>query len=395
MKRPVSIKRALLLTAAALSAAASLRGQSNDTGLTAESMRRFEFRSLGPSLTTGRISDIAVDPRNPSVWYVAAASGNLWKTENRGNTWNAIFDDHGSYSLGAVTVDPRDSNVVWLGTGENNNQRSVGFGDGVYKSIDGGSTWKRMGLEASEHIQNIVIDPRNSNVVYVTAIGPLWSPGGDRGLYKTTDGGQTWKAVLTISPDTGVTDVVMDPKAPDVLYAAAYQRRRAVGQLIGGGPESGLFKSTNGGQTWTKLTRGLPTVELGRIGLAISWRNPKTISALVTAQLGHGGFFRSDDAGASWRRVGRFPGGSGRGGRGGAPATPPQACGPVDPGAGSTTRTDTPRASFDPAPQAGPAADIQPPGGRGGAADDCYRGGDPGYYTEIYVDPRDPETIWS
>ena len=171
-------------------------------------MTPFAFRSVGPSLTTGRISDVAVDPKNPSVWYVAAASGNLWKTENRGNTWTAIFDEHGSYSLGAVTVDPKDSNVVWLGTGENNNQRSVGFGDGVYKSTDAGKTWKRMGLENSEHIQNIVIDPRNSNIVYVTAIGPLWSSGGDRGLYKTTDGGQTWKAVLTISPDTGVTDLV-------------------------------------------------------------------------------------------------------------------------------------------------------------------------------------------
>ena len=208
-------------------------------------MKPIAFRSLGPSLTTGRISDVAVDPKNPSVWYVAAASGNLWKTENRGNTWTAVFDEYGSYSLGAVTVDPKDSNVVWLGTGENNNQRSVAFGDGIYKSTDAGKTWKRMGLENSEHIQNIVVDPRNSNVVYVSAIGPLWSSGGDRGLFKTTDGGQTWKAVLSISADTGVTEVAMDPKNPDVLYAAAYQRRRAVGQLIGGGPESGLYKSTN------------------------------------------------------------------------------------------------------------------------------------------------------
>src|SRR5262245_39660888 len=176
--------------------------QGGNDRLTADTFQSFAFRSVGPSLTTGRISDVAVDPKNPSVWYVAVSAGNLWKTENRGNTWTAIFDEQGSYSLGAVTVDPKDSNVVWLGTGENNNQRSVSFGDGVYKSTDAGATWKRMGLENSEHIQNIVIDPRNSNVVYVTAIGPLWSAGGDRGLYKSTDGGQTWKAVLTVSPDT-------------------------------------------------------------------------------------------------------------------------------------------------------------------------------------------------
>ncbi len=316
MRRSDVAARTLLLAAGAFTAAA-LSAQSGAPGLTAEAMTADRLPQPGPSLTTGRISDVAVDPKNPSVWYIAAASGNLWKTENRGNTWTAIFEDQASYSLGAVTVDPKDSNVVWLGTGENNNQRSVAFGDGIYKSTDAGKTWKRMGLENSEHIQNILIDPRNSSVVYVSAIGPLWSPGGDRGLYKTTDGGQTWKPVLSISADTGVTEVAMDPKNPDILYAAAYQRRRAVGQLIGGGPESGLYKSTNAGQTWTKLTKGLPTVELGRIGLAINWRNPRTLYALVTAQLGQGGFFRSDDAGATWSRIGRMTGG-GRGGRGGA-----------------------------------------------------------------------------
>jgi photosystem II stability/assembly factor-like uncharacterized protein len=373
MRRSDVAARTLLLAAAAYTAA-SLSAQTGAPALTAEALTQIAFRSLGPSLTTGRISDVAVDPKNPSVWYVAAASGNLWKTDNRGNTWTAVFEDQGSYSLGAVTVDPKDSNVVWLGTGENNNQRSVAFGDGIYKSTDAGKTWKRMGLENSEHIQNILIDPRNSHVVYVSAIGPLWSSGGDRGLFKTTDGGQTWKAVLSVSADTGVTEVAMDPKNPDVLYAAAYQRRRAVGQLIGGGPESGVYKSTNAGQSWTKLTKGLPTVELGRIGLAINWRNPRTIYALVTSQLAQGGFFRSDDAGATWSRIGRMTGG--RGGRGGAPTTPPAACGPVDP---------------NPAKPSGDAA----PGGRGGTNDDCYRGGDPGYYNEIYVDGHDPETIWS
>ena len=377
--KPLDIaRRALLCTAGALTAVAALQGQAAP-GLNSDSLKAIAFRNVGPSLTTGRISDIAVDPRNPSVWYVAASSGNLWKTENRGNSWSPIFEDYGSFSLGVVTVDPRDSNVVWLGTGENNNQRSVAFGDGVYKSTDAGKTWKRMGLENSEHIQNIVIDPRNSNVVFVTAIGPLWSSGGDRGLYKTTDGGQTWKAILTISPDTGVTDLVMDPKNPDVLYAAAYQRRRAVGQLIGGGPESGIYKSTDGGQKWTKLSKGLPTVDIGRVGLGINWRNPRTVYALVTSQLAQGGFYRSEDAGATWTRIGRTVGGGrgGRGGAGGGQASPPQPCRPADP-----------------SPQK-PAADAAPQGGRGGANDDCYRGGDPGYYNEIFVDAHDPETIWS
>jgi photosystem II stability/assembly factor-like uncharacterized protein len=355
--------------------------------LSPDAFRGLAFRSLGPSLTTGRLSDIEVDPKNRNIWYVAVSAGNLWKTENRGDTWTPIFETYGSHSLGAVVVDPKNSSVVWLGTGENNNQRSVSFGDGVYKSTDAGATWTRMGLEDSEHIQNILIDPRDSNVVYVSAIGPLWAPGGDRGLYKTTDGGKTWKTVLTISPDTGVTDVAMDPRNPNVLYAAAYQRRRAVGQLIGGGPESALYKSTDGGTKWTKLTKGLPTVEIGRIGIAINWKNPNTVYALVTAQRGQGGFFRSDDAGASWTRIGRSVGGGrGGGGRGqaAAPASPPTPCGPI--GAAPTP----------PSPPPTPPADAPAGGGRGQApGDDCYRGGDPGYYNEIFVDGHDPETIWS
>ena len=351
MKR---IWRSLFALAAGAIAAVGVNGQTDR--LTAENFKDFAFRSIGPGLTSGRISDVAIDARNPSVWYVAAAAGNLWKTDNRGNTFTPIFDRYGAYSLGAVTVDPRDSNMVWLGTGENNNQRSVSFGDGVYKSTDAGATWKRMGLENSEHIQNIVVDPRNSNVVYVTAIGPLWAPGGDRGLYKTTDGGQTWKAVLAISPDTGVTDMVMDPKKPDVIYASALQRRRAVGQLIGGGPESGLYKTTNGGATWTKLTNGLPSVEMGRIGLGINWRDSRIVYALVTAQKGEGGFFRSNDAGATWTRIGK--------------------------------QVQTGR-------RGGVAPVGEQPEGRGAPADDWYRGGDPGYYNEIFVDAHDPETIWS
>jgi photosystem II stability/assembly factor-like uncharacterized protein len=396
---PSTSKRLLhaVVMLAVAGAAAGLNSQGANK-MTADLFQPFEFRSIGPGLTSGRISDIDIDPRNPSIWYVAASAGNLWKTENRGNTWTPIFETHGAYSLGAVVVDPKDSNIVWLGTGENNNQRSVSFGDGVYKSTDAGKTWKRAGLENSEHIQNIIIDPRNnSNVVYVTAIGPLWSAGGDRGLYKTTDGGQTWKAVLTINEDTGVTDMVMDPKKPDVIYAAAYQRRRAVGQLIGGGPHSGLYKSTDGGQKWTKLTKGLPTVEIGRIGLGINWRNPNTVYALVTAQRGQGGFFRSDDGGASWTRIGRVvPSAEGRGGgrgRGGEPQAPPAPCAPIGavPTPPASSGADSLRDRGPSVPQEG-APQL---GGRGGANDDCYRGGDPGYYNEIIVDGNDPDVIWS
>lgn len=364
-----SVRLAIGAAACAILASSMLAAQGGDGPLTAEALRAFEFRSLGPSLTTGRISDIAVDPKNPSVWYVAAASGNLWKTENRGNTWTPVFDDYGSYSLGAVTIDPRDPRIVWLGTGENNNQRSVGFGDGVYRSQDAGRTWQRAGLENSGHIQNIVIDPRSSEVVYVTAIGPLWSPGGDRGVYKTTDGGRSWKAALTAGPDTGATDLVMDPHNPDVLYAATYQRRRAVGQLIGGGPGSGIWKTADGGRSWIRLAKGLPTVDMGRIGLAINWRTPRILYAIVAAQLGQGGFFRSDDAGASWERIGRVASTGG--------TNPARPCTAVDP--------DPPR----------PLPDAPPQAARREAEDDCYRGGDPGYYHEIFVDPHDPETIWS
>ena len=381
------MNRTLALSLTVAAACAALGAQS--PGLTSDALKGLPLRTVGPDITTGRISDIDIDPRNPNVWYVASASGGLFKTENRGNTFTPIFDEGGSFSLGAVKIDPRDSNIVWLATGENNNQRSVAFGDGIYKSTDAGKTWKRMGLENSEHIQNIMIDPRNSNVVYVTAIGPLWRPGGDRGLFKTTDGGATWTNVLPGTENSGATDIVMDPKKPDTLYVAMLQRRRAVGQLIGGGPDSGVFKSTDAGKTWTKLTKGLPTVEMGRVGLGINPKNPNTLYALVTAQRGQGGFFRSDDAGASWSRIGRTVS-DGRGGRGGgqpgaAPPPPPAACGPLS--AGTTATASTPSSDEEGAPQGR--------GGRGGPSDDCFRGGDPGYYNEIFVDPENPETIYS
>src|SRR5438046_352759 len=205
-----------------------------------------KFRSIGPAFTSGRVIGFAVEPNNPSHFFVASASGGVWKTVNDGTTWIPVFDREGSYSIGAIALDPKNPLTVWVGTGENNSQRSVSYGSGLYRSDDGGKTWKNVGLKSSEHIGRIAIDPKDSNTVYVAAQGPLWGPGGDRGLFKTTDGGKTWKNALSISENTGVTDVVLDPRNPDVLIAAAYQRRRHVWTLINGGPERALHNTTDG-----------------------------------------------------------------------------------------------------------------------------------------------------
>ncbi|MFT5245048.1 MAG: photosystem II stability/assembly factor-like uncharacterized protein [Psychroserpens sp.] len=263
-----------------------------------------KWRSIGPSLTSGRISDVAVNPNNPFEYYVASSAGGVWKTINSGIEFTPIFDNEGSYSIGCITIDPNNSNVIWVGTGENNNQRSVSYGDGVYKSLDGGNSWENMGLKTSEHIGRIIVHPENSNIVYVAAIGPLWSKGGDRGLYRTTDGGENWEAVLTVDEHTGVNDVVMDPRNPNILYASTFQRRRHVYTYVGSGPGSGMHKSTDGGTTWTEINKGLPTTELGRIGLAISPADPEIIYAIVEAAEGKGGFFASTNRGASWEKRG-------------------------------------------------------------------------------------------
>lgn len=258
------------------------------------------LRNLGPGHTGGRITDIAVNPKNRSIRYVATASGNVWKTVNAGTTWQPIFDDYGSFSIGVVTLDPNDPNVIWLGTGENNSQRSVGYGDGVYKSVDAGKSWQHMGLKTSEHIGKIIVDPRDSKVVYVASQGPLWSEGGERGLYKTTDGGVSWERVLHISENTGISELAMDPENPDILYAASYQRRRHFGILIAGGPEGGVYKSSDAGKTWKQLKKGLPGGDLGRIALAVSPQKPQVVYALVAGTDRTKGFYRSADHGESW-----------------------------------------------------------------------------------------------
>ena len=268
------------------------------------------LRSIGPAFTSGRVCSIAVDPTDPSRYFAGAASGGIWKTTNAGTTWVPVFDNEGSYSIGTILLDPKNPLTIWVGTGENNSQRSVSYGDGVYRSDDGGKSWKNVGLKASERIGKIAIDPRNSDAVYIAAQGPLWGPGGDRGLFKTTDAGKTWKNILSISENTGVTDVVIDQNNPDTLYAASYQRRRHVWTLINGGPESAIYKSTDAGGSWNKLRSGLPTVDMGRIGLAISPVDTNVVYATIEAADGRGGIFRSSDRGGSWERRNPFDAGA-------------------------------------------------------------------------------------
>ncbi len=274
--------------------------------LSRDLLKDLKFRSVGPALTSGRIADIAINPENANEWYIGVASGGVWKTVNAGTTWSPLFDDQGSYSIGCITIDPTNPHIIWVGTGENNNQRSVAYGDGVYKSMDGGKSWKHMGLKNSEHIGNIVVHPANSSIVYVAAYGPLWSAGGDRGVYKSTDGGKNWERVLFISDDTGINEVHLDPRDPEVLYAAAHQRRRHVFTYISGGPESAIYKSIDGGRSWEKIMNGMPAGDVGRIGLDVSPVNPDYIFAIVEASGDEAGFYRSTDRGQSWEKLSKY-----------------------------------------------------------------------------------------
>jgi len=281
-------------------------------GLNAETFAGLELRSIGPALMSGRIADVAIDPTDPSIWYVAVGSGGVWKTVNAGTTWTPLFDQEGAYSIGCVTVDPRDPSVIWVGTGENVGGRHVGFGDGVYLSLDGGASWKNVGLPRSEHISKIVVDPGDSRRVWVASQGPLWSPGGDRGLYLSTDRGGSWTKVLGGGEWTGVTDLVIDPRDPKVAVAATWQRQRSVAAHIDGGPESGLHKTTDGGLTWRRLSSGLPEEAMGKIGLAQSPQDPDVLYAAVELENRTGGVWRSSDRGESWsKRSDKVSGGTG------------------------------------------------------------------------------------
>ncbi len=303
-----SVMALLTLSGLVLSSCASLPVLQEDapsepeSPLNAETFSGLKLRSLGPALMSGRIADIALHPDNPNIWYVAVGSGNVWKTTNSGTTWTPIFDDQGSYSTGCITIDPNAPDTIWLGTGENVGGRHVGFGDGVYVSHDGGESWTNVGLRETQHIGKILIDPRDSDTVYVAAQGPLWSAGGERGLFKSTDGGTTWNSILAGGEYTGVNDVILDPRNPDVLYAAKHQRLRTVAALLNGGPETGIFKTVDGGATWEQLTKGIPSADKGRIGLALAPEDSSIVYATIELGANSGGFYRSTDAGASWTK---------------------------------------------------------------------------------------------
>lgn len=272
------------------------------TTLEASTFAGLEFRGIGPGFMSGRIADIAIHPENENIRYVAVASGGVWKTINAGITWESIFDGQGSYSTGCVTIDPNNPHVVWVGTGENDGGRHIGFGDGIYRSEDGGKSWTNMGLKSSEHLSKIIVHPGNSDVIYVASQGPLWSKGGERGFYKSTDGGKSWKRTLGDDEWMGVTDMVTDPRNPDRIYAATWQRHRTIAAYMGGGPKTALYRSEDAGETWTKLSSGLPSGKMGKTGLAISHHNPDVVYAAIELDRRTGGLYISNDRGATWTK---------------------------------------------------------------------------------------------
>ena len=283
--------------------------QSDDTAddkdkgaLSSKTFDAFKLRNIGPAFMSGRIADIAIVQDDPATWYVGVGSGGVWKTENAGTTWTSLFEGQGAYSIGAIGLDPSDPNRVWVGTGENNGGRHIGFGDGVYKSNDGGKSWKNMGLKTSEHVSKIIVHPEDPNIVWVASQGPLWSEGGERGIFKTVDGGETWTNTLKSGPFTGATDLIADPRNPDRLYAAMWQHHRTVAAYLGGGPESGLWKSEDGGETWEELKSGLPAGNIGKIGLAISPMRPDVVYAAIEQDRRTGGVWKSTNRGASWAK---------------------------------------------------------------------------------------------
>ncbi|MFT7195698.1 MAG: photosystem II stability/assembly factor-like uncharacterized protein [Marinoscillum sp.] len=291
----------LLIGCSSLSAQKKSSRSNTPSSMMADSVfEGLKLRNIGPAFMSGRIADLAIHPQDESIWYVAVASGGVWKTTNAGTTWLPVFDKQTAYSIGCVTIDPNNPHVIWVGTGENVGGRHMGYGDGIYRSNDGGSTWENMGLKASEHISEIVIHPNNSDIIWVAAQGPLWSKGGERGLFKTTDGGKTWKKTLGNNEWTGVTEIELDPRNPDWIYAATWDRHRTVAAYMGGGPGTGLHRSVDGGETWEKLKNGLPTSNMAKIGLAVSPIRPDIVYAAIELDRRTGGLYKSTDRGSTW-----------------------------------------------------------------------------------------------
>ena len=304
MKRILLLLLGITLLSSPFDASAQRKKKKEETSKKAPlPLEAFEFRNVGPAFLSGRIADIVFNPVNDNIWYVAVGSGGVWKTENAGTTWTPLFDEQASYSTGCITLDPQNPATVWVGSGENVGGRHVAYGDGIYRSKDGGKSWENMGLKQSEHISKIIVHPDNSNVVWVAVQGPLWNKGGERGVYKTNNGGKTWKCVLGNSEWTGATDLMIDPRNPQILYAATWDRHRTVAALMGGGPGSGIHKSTDGGETWEELTNGLPKSNMGKIGLAISPQQPDVVYAAIELDRTKGGVYRSADQGASWKKM--------------------------------------------------------------------------------------------
>src|SRR5690348_205741 len=330
-------------------------------------LKRFVFRSIGPASMGGRIDDITAVDLIPDIIYVAFATNGVWKSTNNGTTFTPIFETYGTHSIGDVAIAPSDQNIVWVGTGEANNRQSSSFGNGIYKSVDAGKTFTKMGLEDSQTIARIVIDPKDPNIVYVAVLGHLFGPNKERGIYKTTDGGKTWQNVKFIDEDTGFTDLAMDASDSKVLYAASYQRRRTSFGFNGGGPGSGIWKTVDAGKTWKRLEGGgLPEGLLGRIGLDVSRSNPNVVYAQM-------------EVGASV-------------GTGGEEPTPG---GPAPSPSPSPSASASPAASPTPTPLDPKKAGVWRSDDKGKTwrivSNENNR---PMYYTQIRVDPKNPETVY-
>lgn len=267
----------------------------------AQDLGSLPWRNIGPASFGGRIDDIEAVASRPSTIFVGTAGGGVFRSVNHGTTWSPVFDRDGrTTSIGDIAIAPSDPNIVWVGTGEPNNRQSTTWGDGIYRSLDGGTSWAHMGLAGTHHIGRVVVHPRDPATVYVAALGHLFGPNPDRGVYRTRDAGRTWSRVLAVNDLTGAVDVALDPDGR-TLYAAMYQRQRRGFGFVGGGPGSGLYRSLDGGDTWEKLTQGLPAGDMGRVGIAIAPSQPATVYAIVEHR--QGGVFRSDDRGATWRRM--------------------------------------------------------------------------------------------